>query len=178
MKKSLLLLSTLLLASALTACGSEAPANKTAETTQSNEAAEAQAEKSGTQPEAPKVDWAAEIKKIAESDGSATEKADSVEKMARDYKPTSDELTEFQTRIVDEFINGKYLKDSENAEYMLTNLFQSVVVERQADESQGMKKYAQDFYQNTKYVFRGAETPDSDAVKANEEQMTKAINGE
>lgn len=124
----------------------------------------------------PAVDWNSEIKKIAKGDGTTTEKADNIEKLARDYTPTSDELKAFQTRIVDEFIHGKYLTNKDNAEYMLTNLFQSVVVERQADESQDIKEYAFRFYKNTKYVFRGVDELDSNSVKVNEGKMKKLIN--
>lgn len=168
MKKALLLITALMITAALTACGSEntPSAENAAETVVKEET-----------PEQAKVDWKASIKELAGSDQSETEKADAAEKLARDYKPSAEEITEFQTHIVESFISGEYLKDSTNAEYMLSNIFQSVVVERQADEAQAMKKYAYDYYQNTKYVFRGAETPDSESVKSNEEQMTKAING-
>ncbi|PYE52477.1 hypothetical protein HUB98_26580 [Paenibacillus barcinonensis] len=165
MKKVVLLLSSLLLATTLTACGTESADQNSTEVSAEEKA------------EQPAVNWESSIKDLAATDQSETEKADAAEVLARAYKPSSEELKNFQTHIIEAFTSGEYLKDSTNAEYMLSNIFQSVVVERQADEAQAMKKYAQDFYQNTKYVYRGAETPDSESVKSNEEQMTNAING-
>lgn len=127
--------------------------------------------------EAAQPDWKSSIKDIAKSAQSKTEKADAVELLAKKFNPSADQLKQFQTHIIEDFQSRKYLKDANNSEYMLSNLFQSVVVEHQADESQAMKKYAYDFYQNTKYVYRGAETATSDSVKSNEKQMTKALNG-
>ena len=57
--------------------------------------------------------------------------------------------------------------------YTLSNLFKSVVVERNTAEP--MKSFAFDFYQNTKYNYRGAENKTSEFTLSNEEQMNKAL---
>ena len=58
---------------------------------------------------------------------------------------------------------------------MLENIFKSQVVEQFYDGDEPMKEFAFDFWQNSKYVYRGVDTPDSAAVKSNEEQMDKAL---
>ncbi len=118
-----------------------------------------------------------DIKKIATSDKTETEKFDEVTVKARNYKPTSDELNEFENYIVNEYKNGTYLIDIKNHEYMLTNIFKATVVERQHDDKdqQPIDNFAFDFLQNTKYTYRGVDAVDSEAVKSNEEQMNKAL---
>lgn len=121
------------------------------------------------------IDWETALEELAADDSSKTEKADAAERLAKDYKPSNDELADFQKFIVDEFKSGKYLADSGNDGYMLSNIFRSVVVNRSIEESQPISEFAYDFYQNSKYVYRGADTADSDSVKSNEEQMNKSL---
>ncbi|MGW8826118.1 hypothetical protein ACWGNU_28780 [Paenibacillus lautus] len=121
------------------------------------------------------IDWELALKELASEGSSKTEKADAAERLARDYKPNDDELADFQKFIVDEFKSGKYLADSGNDAYMLSNIFRSVVVNRSIEESQPISEFAYDFYQNSKFVYRGADTVDSDSVKSNEEQMNKSL---
>ncbi|UQZ37171.1 hypothetical protein C2I18_28720 [Paenibacillus sp. PK3_47] len=123
---------------------------------------------------APSIHWESAIKQIAQSDTEATQKADAVEILARDYQPSAEEMSDFQSQIVEEFTAQNYLSQVEDAEYMLTNIFKAVVVER-ANEGTPAGDFAFDFYQNSKYVLRGADTPDSEAVKSNEEQMQAAL---
>ncbi|QCT03792.1 hypothetical protein E6C60_3081 [Paenibacillus algicola] len=115
--------------------------------------------------------WEVDLKKIASEDSSKTEKADAAEMLARAYKPSDAELDDFQKYIVYEFKNNRYLADSDNDGYMLGNIFRSVVLNRSLQESHPASQFAYDFYQNSKYVYRGAETPESESVKSNEEQM-------
>lgn len=123
------------------------------------------------------IDWKSSLAEIVKEDSSTTEKADSVAILAKDYKPDEEELKEFEKYIVDEFTQGKYLQKPKDAEYMLSNLFKSIVVEKSYEDSENapIDKFAYDFYQNTKYVYRGADTPDSESVKENESQMKKAL---
>ncbi|CDN41255.1 hypothetical protein BN871_AD_00100 [Paenibacillus sp. P22] len=64
-----------------------------------------------------------------------------------------------------------------NDSYMLTNIFKSVVIEKHYDDAKAtpIDRFAFDFYQNTKYTYRGADAVDSDSVKSNEEQMDKSL---
>lgn len=123
------------------------------------------------------INWKSEVDKIAKSQKTTTEKFDEVTKIARAYKVDDKELKEFETYIVDEFKNNRYLKDIKNDSYMLTNIFKSTVVDRSHDDkkSEPIDAFAQDFLQNTKYTYRGAETVDSQSVKSNEEQMKKSL---
>lgn len=119
--------------------------------------------------------WDSSLKRIAKSDATPTEKADAAEALARAYKPSELELLDFNSSIVEEYTSQNYLANLEDAEYMLTNIFKAVVVQNNHKDGEPIKNFAVDFYQNTKYTFRGAETPDSAAIKANEEQMNKAL---
>ncbi|WP_222124513.1 hypothetical protein [Paenibacillus xylanexedens] len=126
------------------------------------------------QTEQASVDWRSKVNELADSDLSPTAKAEATEKLAWEYKPTTDELEEFKYHVLQEFINFQYLKEGSNAEYMLNNLFQSIVLEHH--DVSVVRDFALAFYHNTKNVFTGAEAVDSDSVKAYEELLYKAIN--
>ncbi|MEK4516404.1 hypothetical protein NSS64_14065 [Paenibacillus sp. FSL H8-0122] len=121
------------------------------------------------------VNWESAIQQIATTDTEATQKADAAEVLAKSYTPSAVELKDFESQIVEEYTAGNYLAHSEDAGYMLTNLFKATVVERNHPDGEAIKKFAFDFYQNTKNVFRGADTVDSEAVQSNETQMDKAL---
>jgi hypothetical protein len=65
-------------------------------------------------------------------------------------------------------MNRKNSKPIKNNEYMLTNIFKSAVVESSYDarEMMPIDDFAFDFWQNTKYTYRGVDSLDSDAVKS------------
>ncbi|OWA36792.1 hypothetical protein B9G55_01550 [Saccharibacillus sp. O16] len=119
-------------------------------------------------------DWQAEIEKIASSDSSATEKADAAALLKNKVTIGVDEEKEFREDIIAEYKSGRYLSTTHDDLYPLMNIFKASLVE---DRSEGMPigDFAFDFLQNTQYVYRGAETPESDSVKSNEEQMDKAL---
>ncbi|QUL57703.1 hypothetical protein KDC22_15190 [Paenibacillus tritici] len=121
------------------------------------------------------MNWESAIKQISQTDTPASQKATAAEVLAKSYTPASEELSDFESQIVEEYTAGNYLAHIEDAEYMLTNLFKSRVVEQNHTEGEAIKEFAFDFYQNTKYTFRGAETVDSDAVQSNEAQMDKVL---
>jgi hypothetical protein len=129
--------------------------------------------------ETKQIDWQAQLKDIAKSEGTPTEKATNIELLARQYAKTvaADEVSEFANYIVSEYKDKNYLHDINDSTYMLTNIFKSVVVEKYYDDEalQPIDKFAFDFYQNTKYTYRGADAVDSDSVKSNENQMDKAL---
>lgn len=153
-------------------------ADPTAETTAKPSAVptpEPTTEPSATDP-AISESWDSSLKRIAQSDSTPTKKADATEALARAYKPSDLELLDFNSSIVEEYTSQNYLANIEDTEYMLTNIFKSVVVQNNHKDGEPIKDFAFDFYQNTKYTFRGAETVDSDTIKANEAQMNKALN--
>lgn len=123
------------------------------------------------------IDWKSKIKEIANSDQSETDKFDQVEiELVSNYTPSKEELNDFENEIISSFKNKEYLKDITDAEYMLTNIFKSsVVVSNYKDKNAPMAKFAFDFWQNSKYTFRGADAVDSESVKANEDQMERAL---
>jgi hypothetical protein len=120
--------------------------------------------------------WESDVDEIAKSKKTETEKFDEISKLARIYQPSQQELKDFESIIIAEFKNGKYLKDVKNHKYMLSNVFRSTVVERQYDdkEKQPIDAFALDFLQNTKNTYRG-EAVSSASVKSNEEQMKKTL---
>ncbi|KQY93576.1 hypothetical protein ASD24_20625 [Paenibacillus sp. Root52] len=197
MKKLALVLSAFIVASVLSACTATTKAGETApastESTEGTESATAtEAENTDVakeevsttsaveqpeqteQTEQASVDWRSKVNELADSDLSPTAKAEATEKLAREYKPTTDELEEFKYHVLQEFINFQYLEDGSNAEYMLNNLFQAIVLEHH--DVSVVRDFALAFYHNTKNVFTGAEAVDSDSVKAYEELLFKAIN--
>lgn len=121
--------------------------------------------------------WQDEIKKIAKSNKTKTEKYDEVMNLSKHYKPQPTELKTFEEYIKNEFVSGLYLKDIQNDEYMLANVFKANVVNRYYDDKLQLPidEFAFDFWQNTKYTYRGVDTLDSAAVKSNERQMNRAL---
>ncbi|MDF9840264.1 MULTISPECIES: hypothetical protein [unclassified Paenibacillus] len=123
----------------------------------------------------PSVSWESAIEQIAQSDTDSAQKADAVEVLAKAYSPSPEELTDFESQVVEEYNAGNYLAHIEDAEYMLTNLFKAVVVEGKHTDGEPIKDFASAFYQNTKNTFLGVETAGSDNVKESESQMDKAL---
>ncbi|PES77659.1 hypothetical protein CN327_21660 [Bacillus cereus] len=119
--------------------------------------------------------WGEKIKEVASSNKKPNEKFDEVSKYAHDYKPSKDEVKQFGDDIIKEYKDKNYITDVSNHEYMLTNIFKSQVVDRNASEKP-LKDFAFDFWQNSKYNYRGVENATSSATQANERQMDKALN--
>ncbi|MEG0362170.1 MAG: hypothetical protein RR602_11100 [Longicatena sp.] len=120
--------------------------------------------------------WKNKVKEITSMDGTPTDKYYTVMLYAKDYPVTEDEIKEFEKYIVTEYQNKNYIADINNAEYMISNIFRANVINHfYGDVKSPINDFAFDFYQNTKYTYRGADSPDSDAVKANEVQMDKAL---
>jgi uncharacterized protein YxeA len=120
------------------------------------------------------VYWGNKVKEVASSDKSPTEKFDEVSKYAQGYKPSKDEVKQFGDEIIKEYKDKNYIKDVSNHEYMLNNLFKSQVVDKNASDK-NLKDFAFDFWQNSKYNYRGVENATSSATQANERQMDKAL---
>lgn len=120
------------------------------------------------------INWEGKIKEVASSDKTTTEKFDEISKYARDYKTNNDEVKQFGNEIIKEYKDKNYIKDFSNHEYMLTNIFKSQVVDKNASEKP-LKDFAFDFWQNSKYNYRGVENATSSATLANERQMDKAL---
>ncbi|HFK1731193.1 hypothetical protein OCD85_00915 [Bacillus pacificus] len=118
--------------------------------------------------------WEEKIKEIASSDKSTTEKFDEVSKYVQGYKPSKDEVKQFGDEIIKEYKDKNYIKDVSNHEYMLKNLFKSEVVNKNTSDK-NLKDFAFDFWQNSKYNYRGVENATSSATQANERQMDKAL---
>ncbi|MDF9845463.1 MULTISPECIES: hypothetical protein [unclassified Paenibacillus] len=142
-------------------------AEQTAEPTAAPSTGETSSEESS-------INWESAIKQIAQSDTDPTQKADAAEVLAKDYEPAAEELKDFESQIVEEYNAQNYLAHIEDTEYMLINIFKAVVVEK-AHEGTPLGDFAFDFYQNTKYTYRGVDAVDSESVKANESQMDKAL---
>ncbi|WP_410985917.1 hypothetical protein [Bacillus paranthracis] len=119
--------------------------------------------------------WEEKIKEVASSDKNPTEKFDEVSKYAQGYKPSKDEVKQFSDEIIKEYKDKNYIKEVSNHEYMLKNLFKSEVVNKNASDK-NLKDFAFDFWQNSKYNYRGVENATSSATQANERQMDKALN--
>lgn len=121
------------------------------------------------------IDWESEVKLIAESSGSESKKFDEVTMLAMKYESSEEEIKSFEEHILGEFESGNYLKDTRNHSIMLTNIFKSTVIDRYYDDSKNepIDNFAFDFLQNVKYVYRGAETVDSEFTKSNEDQMQR-----
>ncbi len=124
------------------------------------------------------TDWAEQVNEIADKDLSETEKIGQVSSLAESYKlEDKNELRDYEKYLVGEFKSGGYLMDIKDHNYMLRNIFIAEVVDNYYNDTDNrpIDKFAFNFLQNTKYTYRGEDAVDSDAVKENEEQMTKVL---
>lgn len=119
-------------------------------------------------------EWLITIEGIAQNNDGVADKFYSLEKYMMGYEPSKDEVNTFKENILTLYKNGSYLATPTENVTMLTLIFQSYIVEQNSNKE--WKDFAFDFHQNVKYVYRGVDAPNSDAVKANERQMDKVIN--
>ena len=117
--------------------------------------------------------WEEEINEIANNNDPANEKFYTLEKYMMNYQANDEEVKKFKNDIINNYKSGKYLSEIENHARMLTNIFKSYIVEKNSDGA--LADFAFDYHQNLKYTYRGADEVDSEAVKANEDQMNKAL---
>ncbi len=121
------------------------------------------------------VSWQDKVKEVAASKGTETEKFDEISLYANEYVPTEEEVKEFEQYIIKEYKDRKYIMDISNHEYMLGNIFKAQVVEQYYNDGEPMKDFAFDFFQNSKYNYRGVENMTSESTLSNEEQMNEAL---
>ncbi|MER1959160.1 MAG: hypothetical protein ABS942_17390 [Solibacillus sp.] len=120
--------------------------------------------------------WQDKVNEIAIADGSPTDKYDAIMLYAKEYPSTDDEIAEFEKYIIDEYKSKRYIADITNSEYMVGNIFRANVINIfYGQVNSPINDFAFDFYQNTKYTYRGVDAVDSDAVRSNERQMDKAL---
>jgi len=123
-----------------------------------------------------KITWQDKVKEIAAMEGTPTDKYNAIMLYAKEYSATEAEIKEFEKYIINEYTSKKYVADINNAEYMLSNVFRANSINRFYGEVMTpINNFAFDFYQNTKYTYRGVDSIDSEAVKYNEQQMDKAL---
>ena len=120
--------------------------------------------------------WQDEIKTLASNADVAVDKYAALEKYMMDYrsKITDSEIQQFTNDIINDYESGSYLNDISNHEVMLTNIFKSYLVSEKSSDTVAVD-FAFDYFQNMKYTYRGVDAVDSDAVKANESQMNRAL---
>lgn len=149
----------------LTACGDETKEEpkfeKTADTTIS-------------EPVEVKKTWNESLEEIINSSDAPSDKFYSLETVMMDAEVSEDVVKSFKQEILSAYKEKRYLSNPTDDEVMLNLIFKSYIVEQKAENE--WKDFAFDFHQNVKYVYRGEETPESDSVKSNEEQMDKVIN--
>lgn len=121
--------------------------------------------------------WQDKVKEVAAMNGTPTNKYDAIMLYAKEYPVTEAEIKEFEEYIIAEYKSKNYVADINNAEYMLSNIFRANVINKfYGQVNTPINTFAFDFFQNTKYTYRGVDTVDSSAVRSNERQMDKALN--
>lgn len=118
--------------------------------------------------------WNESLEEIISSSDVPSDKFYALEKVMMDAEVTEAEVESFKQDILTAYKEKTYLADPTNDSVMLNHIFKSYIVEQ--NESNAWKDFAFDFHQNVKYVYRGVDGPESEAVKANESQMDNLIN--
>lgn len=127
-----------------------------------------------SEPVEDKKTWNESLEEIINSSDAPSDKFYSLETFMMDAEVSEDDVTSFKQDILSAYKDKTYLSNPTDDEVMLNLIFKSYIVEQNVEGE--WKDFAFDFHQNVKYVYRGAETPESDGVKSNEEQMDKVIN--
>ncbi|WP_421663710.1 hypothetical protein [Lysinibacillus telephonicus] len=183
--KKLIFSTALVLSIGLVACGGEEDVGTTEveapevnEATETPEVTETTAE--ANEPSQPEVaeeeeiaTWQDAIANIVSSEDAASDKFYALEKYMMNYETNEEEVQQFTKDIISDYQSGTYLDEVDNHERMLTNIFKSFVVSENSDNE--IEDFSFDYHQNLKYVYRGAETADSQSVMANEKQMNDAL---
>lgn len=118
--------------------------------------------------------WNESLEEIINSTDAPSDKFYALEKVMMDAEVAEFDVESFKLDILTAYKEKTYLADPTNDSVMLTYIFKSYIVEQ--NETDAWKDFAFDFHQNVKYVYRGVDGPESEAVKANEAQMDKVIN--
>lgn len=118
--------------------------------------------------------WEAKIAELAKNADRPADKFYALETYMMDYSYSAKEVEQFKADIIADYTSGTYLSDITNDERMLTNIFKGYIVEK-GSSNVAMKDFAFDYFQNMKYTYRGVDAVDSNAVKANESQMDRAL---
>lgn len=118
--------------------------------------------------------WEAKIAELATNADRPADKFYALETYMMGYSYSAKEVEQFKADIIADYTSGTYLSDITNDERMLTNIFKGYIVEK-GSSNVAMKDFAFDYFQNMKYTYRGVDAVDSNAVKANESQMDRAL---
>lgn len=118
--------------------------------------------------------WNESLDEIINSSDAPSDKFYALEKVMMDAEVDEADVESFKQDILTAYKGKTYLADPTNDSVMLNHIFKSYIVEQ--NETDAWKDFAFDFHQNVKYVYRGVDGPESEAVKANESQMDKVIN--
>lgn len=118
--------------------------------------------------------WESKIAELAKNADRPADKFYALETYMMGYSYSAKEVEQFKADIIADYTSGTYLSDITNDERMLTNIFKGYIVEKGSSNA-AVKDFAFDYFQNMKYTYRGVDAVDSDAVKANESQMNRAL---
>lgn len=153
----------------------------------SNPAPENPAEKPAKKPSVltKNTGWESSVKKIAsDKSKSKTEKYEAVMKLVNKNVMKQD-AGDFFLEMVQDYSTQKYLSKPKNDVYMLEQIYKSGILNKQGDmlteggvmtrELLPMYQFSFDYWQNVKYVYRGVDKIDSEAVLSNETQMFKSL---
>lgn len=122
------------------------------------------------------VTWQDKVKEVASLNKTPTEKFETIIAYAKKYPSTKAEIKEFESYIIAEYKNKKYLADIKDETYLLSNIFKAYVINRHyGDEEIPINDFVYGFYQNSNNVLRGIESSNSNTIKYNERQMDKAL---
>lgn len=151
----------------------EKEAEKAAKEAEKEAAKRAEEEKKAAE-QAAANSWEAKIAELATNADRPADKFYALETYMMDYSYSAKEVEQFKADIIADYTSGTYLSDITNDERMLTNIFKGYIVEKGSSNA-AVKDFAFDYFQNMKYTYRGVDAVDSDAVKANESQMNRAL---
>jgi Na+-transporting methylmalonyl-CoA/oxaloacetate decarboxylase gamma subunit len=122
------------------------------------------------------TNWQSKIQEIAKLNISNMEKVYELGDFFNEYTPTEKEIHEFETYIIAEYKNGRYLSDINNDVYMLSNMFKARLVnEFYTEEQHSVSDFADYFMSNTHSIYTGIDAVGSSMAEHTEKKMDRAL---
>jgi len=122
-------------------------------------------------------EWEAQVAAVATSSASPIAKGDEIDSMVKQYSMTEADIAAQVDYLVDQVRTRTIVSQAEDRTYMFRLMFIARSVDKSIDDEDMRPEdgFAFDAYQVARDLARGTETPDSDFIQANLEQLDRAI---
>jgi len=121
--------------------------------------------------------WEAEVDAVVAGDDSPTAKIDGVAALVKSYSMTEADVTDQTSYLVEQVRSRAIVDQADDKQFMHRLAFVARSIDRTLDDADGRPEdeFAFDLWQVARDLARETETPDSEFIRANLEQLDDAI---